>query len=110
MMLVQFLIIAFAVLVIFRTILNFKKKRVVPKTFIFWMGLWVIVIIATVLPQSTSILSKILGVGRGVDVAVYFSILLIFFLLYKIMVRLEKIEHEITQIVRHLALKDSEKK
>lgn len=110
MTLVQFLIIALSILVLYRTILGFKRKRVTPKTFIFWLGLWIAVIILAILPQITDFLSEILGVGRGVDVAVYFSILLIFFLLYKIIVRLEKIEHEITEIVRQIALKKFKEK
>lgn len=110
MTIVQFLIIGLAVLVLFRTGLGFKRKRITRKLFIFWQSLWIIVIIVAVLPQVTDPLSKILGVGRGVDVATYFSILLIFFLIYKIMARLEKIELEITKLVRHLSLKDPKEK
>ena len=107
MTIVQFLIVGLAALVLFRAILSFKKKRVTLKTFIFWMTLWIVVIIIAILPQITTLLSKILGIGRGVDVAVYFSIILLFFLIYKIMVRLEKIEHEITQLVSREALKNN---
>ncbi len=110
MTIVQFLIIGLAVLVLFRTVLGFKKKRITRRLFIFWLALWIIIIVVAVLPQVTDPLSRILGVGRGVDVATYFSILLIFFLVYKIMTRLEKIENEITQIVRHLSLKNPKEK
>jgi len=109
MTLVQFLIVGLSILVLFRTVLGFKRKKVTPKLFIFWMLIWTVVIIVAVLPQITDPLSKMLGVGRGADVAIYFAIFLIFFLVYKIMVRLEKIEHEITKIIRHLSLKDSDK-
>ena len=110
MMLVQFFIIGLSILVLFRTILGFKKKKITPKLFIFWLAIWIVVIIVAILPQITNPLSRMLGVGRGVDVAIYFSILFIFFFLYRITARLEKIEYEITQIVRHLALKNFKEK
>ena len=110
MTIVQFLIIGLAILVLFRTLLGFKRKKITWKLFIFWQVMWTIVIVVAVLPQVTDPLSKILGIGRGVDVAVYFSVLLIFFLIYKTMARLEKIESEITKLVRHLSLKDPKQK
>ena len=110
MTLVQLLIIGLAVLLLFRTIAGFKKKKTSLGTFIFWLGLWLAIIASAILPQITDFLSEILGVGRGVDVAIYFSIILLFFLVYKIMVRLERIEYEITEIVRHLALKEPKDK
>ena len=110
MTLVQFIIVGLAALIIFKTILNFKEKKVTFKLFIFWTALWIIIMVAAVLPKITTFFSEILGIGRGVDVAVYFSIILIFFLLYRIIIHLEKIDQEITQIIRHLALKNSKKK
>ena len=104
MTLVQFLFIFLAIIFLLKTIVNFKRKKVRQKTFVFWAILWVVVIFFAILPQTTNFFSKILGIGRGVDVAVYFSIILLFFLVYKIGVRLEKIEHEITEIVRKEAL------
>jgi small membrane protein len=106
MTLIQFLIISLAFLVLFRTAVNFKKNKITFKLFIFWLAIWGAVIIVAFLPQITNPLSRILGVGRGVDVAIYFAIVLIFFLLYKIMARLEKIDNEITKIVRERALKN----
>jgi len=105
MHLVQFLFIALAILFFLRTVANLKRKKITLKGFMFWAGLWMMIIIVAVLPGTTNFFSKILGIGRGVDVAVYFSILLIFFLIYKIGIRLEKIEHEITKIVRQDAIK-----
>ena len=105
MTLVQILFIVLAVIFLFKTIVNFKNNKVRQKTFLFWTVLWIAVIVLAVIPQTTNFFSKILGIGRGVDVAVYFSIILLFFLVYKIGIRLEKIEHEITELVRRETLK-----
>lgn len=110
MTLVQFLAIGLVILILIKTISDFKKNKITFPIFLFWLGLWLIVIIVAALPRVTLPLAKLLGVGRGIDVTVYFSILFIFFILFKIITTLEKMKQEITEIVRHLSLKNSRKK
>lgn len=106
MVFIQFLIIAFALFVISRIILSFKSKRISFRALLFWLGLWLAISAAFLLPQTANYLAKILGFERGADLAVYFSILLIFYLIFRIFVRLEKIETDITAIVRKIAIED----
>ncbi len=109
MVFIQFLIIAFAILVISRVILSFKGKKISLKSLLFWLTLWLAIPIAFLLPQTTNYLAEVLGLGRGADLAVYLSILLIFYLIFRIFVKLEKIESDITAIVRKIALWDKNK-
>ena len=109
-MLIQFLIIAFALFAIVGTILNFKKNKISLNGLIFWLLLWLIISIVVLLPQTTNFFAKILGVGRGTDVAIYLSIVLVFYLIFKIFIRLEKLEANITKIVKEIALKDNSPK
>jgi hypothetical protein len=46
-----------------------------------------------------------LGVGRGIDVLVYLSIILLFYSNFKQTERIEKLEKEITKLVREIAKK-----
>jgi len=110
MTLVQILIIGFAILVLIKTTSDFKKKRIALRPFLFWIVLWLIIITVAMLPWVTGPLAKILGVGRGTDIAVYVSILLIFLTIFKVFSELEKIKREITEIVQHLSLKNPRKK
>ena len=110
MMLVQFLAAGLIILIIVKTLADFKKNKINRRGFLFWLTLWLVMLVMVIQPQVTGFLAGFLGVGRGIDVAVYFSILLIFFILFKIIADLEKIRHEITEIVRHFALKDADKK
>ena len=65
---------------------------------------------AVLVPQQTDVIAQLVGVSRGADLLVYLSILVLFFLAFKILVRLEKIEKDITKIVRHVALTEKPKK
>lgn len=107
---IQFLIIAFALLVIIQIFLGFKKKAFAFKELLFWLFLWVAISVVVLLPQTTGFFAKILGVGRGSDVAVYLAIVLILYLIFRIFVKLEKIKSDITDIVRKIALQDKDVK
>ena len=88
MTLIQFLAIGLTILILLKTISDFKKNRINLLAFLFWTGLWSSVIIVAALPQITMPLAKISGLERGIDVVVYFAIVFIFFLLFKIIAKL----------------------
>lgn len=106
MMFIQFLIIAFALFVISRITLNFKKRKISLKSLLFWLALWLTISVVVLLPQTTGLLAKTLGVLQGTDLMVYLSLVLIFYLIFTIFVKLEKIETDVTTIVREISLRD----
>ncbi|MBI2041598.1 MAG: DUF2304 family protein [Candidatus Nealsonbacteria bacterium] len=108
MVFIQFLIIALSAFVISRIILSFRRNKIGLKGLLFWLLIWSTILTVVLLPKTTGLLAKILGVGRGSDAAVYLSLVLIFYFIFRIFVRLEKIESDITAIVRGIALKDKD--
>ncbi len=105
MFFIQILIVAFAVLVISRIVLSFKNGKIAIKGMLMWLGLWIALLIVVLSPQITGFLAKILGVWRGTDAVVYLSIVLIFYLIFRIFVKLEKIDSDLTTIARKIALR-----
>ena len=61
------------------------------------------------IPKFLDEIAHQIGIGRGIDAVVYGSVVLLFYLVYRIYVKAEFIEHEITSLVRKFALKDKEK-
>lgn len=110
MLLIQIIIILFILFAILGVISKFRKREINIKGLIFWLVIWTGAGIVILLPNVTSYLASILGVGRGVDVIIYLSIVVIFYLIFRIGIKLEFIEHEITKIVRHLTIRETEKK
>jgi len=106
MQLIQVMLIGFALFALARTTKNFKKKRINTFGFMFWTFLWFSIIVVAILPGVTSLFTRIFNVGRGVDFLIYISITLLFYLVFKIFEKLEKIEEEITEIVKKDALRD----
>ncbi len=60
-----------------------------------------------VYPQVASWLAIALGVGRGADAIVYVALLALFYILFRIFTRIERIERNITSMVREIALRDA---
>jgi len=104
----QIIVTIFVILVVFRLTKKYKDSILKTSEFIGWLVIWLIVLVVFWLPQTTSYLAYFLGIGRGVDLAVYVSVLLLFYLIFRLYLKIDKQQKEITRIVRHLAL-DEEK-
>ena len=107
-MIIKTIIILFILFVLWRTFLRFKKEDITGREFSIWLIFWLLVGAATLVPQKTDIVAQWLGVKRGADLLVYLSIIVLFFVVFKIIVKLEKIDRDITKVVRHTALKNKD--
>lgn len=105
-MVLQILFSIFVLFVLSRIVLRWREGIISLGEFFFWLFVWIVIGLVVLLPQSSAFLARLLGVGRGADAIVYISIILIFYAIFRIVVKLEFIEHEITLIVRENALKD----
>ncbi len=105
-MLIQAIIIIIVALIISRIFWQYRVKKINLKELIFWSLFWLIVVIVVLLPQTVNLIADYVGVGRGVDVAIYVSIIVLFYIVFRIFVRFDKLEKDISKIVRHLALEE----
>lgn len=103
MNIIQLMIILFALFAISRSLLRIKDKDINRTEFIFWTCIWLIIIIIATTPSLTDIITQPLGLYRGIDVAVYVSIILLFYLIFRLYVKTEQTNKEITKLVRELA-------
>ncbi|MEK9152941.1 MAG: DUF2304 family protein [Patescibacteria group bacterium] len=103
---IQVLIIAFALFAFSRSVLRFREGALSAVWLAFWGAFWAVVGTVSLLPRAASRLAEILGVGRGVDALMYMAIIGLFYGVFRLFVRIERIEHEITLLVRALALQD----
>ena len=107
--LIQILIIVFIAYVIYSLIIKLNKRELSTQIFVLWLIFWIIVGVIVVLPQTTQLVADWLGVGRGVDVVIYISILVLFYIVFRIFVRIEKIERDITYLIKDISLDNARK-
>ncbi len=71
-----------------------------------WLLLWFAGLILAVKPDTASYFAKILGIGRGIDLAIYIALIFLFYLQFRLMVKMEKINREITRLTREKTLEE----
>jgi len=108
--LIQILIIIFALFAWSRAMLRLKDKNISLGEFLFWSVLWIAVILIALFPTLIGDLSQIVGVGRAVDMVVYVSIIVLFYLVFRLYVFVDSKNREITTLVRELAIRDAKHK
>ncbi len=104
----QFVLSAITIFIIYKTLISYKKQELSKPFTLLWIICWLSILVLIFYPNFLSSIAHILGIGRGVDLAIYLSVIVIFYLLYKIFVKLNETEKRITQIIREIALKNSQ--
>lgn len=102
----QLLIALFALFAVTRVAMRTRARELPLIWTLIWSALWIGVAVVGLLPQTTDLLAARVGIGRGVDLLVYLSILALFFAVFRLVVRLEATQQELTKLVRSIALKD----
>ncbi len=105
-MFIQYLLVFLVLLIIYRVFIKWKQGFLGFRDLLFWVVFWVVVGVIVVRPEITSFLANVVGVGRGADLVIYLSIVLIFYIIFQITVKIERLERNITKIVRTIAIKD----
>lgn len=108
-MLIQLLIVVFALFAVGRAAWQFRRSKLTRSGFLFWFIFWVLVAVVAVLPQTAQRAASLLGVGRGADLVTYLSLALLFYLVFRLFTKIEDISREVTLMVRHEALDKMEK-
>ncbi len=108
MILLQYLIIIFAAFLIARTLVSFQYHKLDLKKTIFWTIAWIILLIIGILPEVMGVPAAILGIGRSVDVFVYVSIIVLFYIVFLLYNRTENQRGRITKLTRIIAIQQAE--
>lgn len=106
----QIALFIFLLFALSRVILRYKSNEVSWRGLIFWGTLFSSAMIVALFPDISTGVAKTLGIGRGADAVVYTSIVLLFYLVFRLYVFIQDIHFEITELVKQLALKEVKEK
>jgi hypothetical protein len=107
---IQIVATVISLFVLGRALQKLKTKTIKFSIFFAWFLFWALVIAFVWQPGLTDRIAGFLRVGRGADVISYLSLILIFYLIFKIFMKLERIDQDITVLVRSMAIIDKEHK
>ncbi len=102
----QIFLLSLVILGMGLVVLRYRQRKIGTLAFLLWLVLWTGAAAVIVFPNSSVIVARLLGIGRGADLVLYTSLIVTLYLLFRMYVRLEQVNREVTQIVRALALRD----
>lgn len=109
-MIIQIVLIIFLLFAVSRVILQLRQRHLNLPSFIFWGSVFITAIIGVLDPEITTEIAKLLGIGRGADVVVYFSLVTLFYLMFRLTIAIEELRYEITYIIRQISLRNVKKR
>lgn len=93
-----------------RVIGRFRSNDLSKRGAALWIGFWLSAFVLILVPQHLIYTAaQLVGVGRGADLVVYSAIVLIFFIVFRLMVKQERLNRELTELTRQIALQDNKK-
>jgi hypothetical protein len=109
-MLIQIILVALIALIVFRLSAKLKTREISGKQFAGWLLIWLVAVIVVIWPDLTVKLANAVGVGRGADLVIYVSVIFLFYSLFRLLLRIEKLEKNLTEVVRRDAIDEYDKK
>ncbi len=100
-------VIALSIIAIFiwRLINQKRKNKLSKNEFIVWLSFWLLGALAIIFIRQIDNLVIALGFsGSGINFLIYLSVIILFYLVFKLRLSIAKTEANITKITRHLAL------
>lgn len=107
-MFVKILVTIFVLFALSRVWLRYRDGVIGILGVSLWSLLWLGVGTFVWWPNVSDTIAHSVGIGRGVDAAVYISIVALFYGMFRLYVKLEFVEHELTSLVRQLSLQNNE--
>jgi len=107
---IKIILVVFIIFVLTRIFFRLYKKQISRKETIIWVIFWVFVGLAAAFPEITDYLASLVGVGRGLDLVLPVSVAIIFYTIFKLIMKIDRLEQDITRLTRQQALQKSEDK
>lgn len=101
---IQFFLIAFVLFALAKVIQKYTQRGMPLLHFLSWVLVWAAAAIIISFPDTTSFLAHVLGIGRGADLILYIGLLIAFYLIFRIHLTLDRLEQDITEVIRVIAL------
>jgi small membrane protein len=107
-MLIQYLLVITLVAALVFTWQRVRQGALGRSAAALWSLLWIASVLIITRPEFSSTVASWLGVGRGVDAIIYVAIAGLYYLVFQVFLKLDKLERDLTKIVRRIALDEAD--
>jgi len=105
----QIVIVLVTIIIIYKAFIRFRRKEINAFLLGMWILFWIMILIIDLQPNIINFIANFVGIGRGVDLVIYISLFVIFYLFFCLLVRINKIDKNISELTRKIALDEFEK-
>jgi hypothetical protein len=111
-MILKIIIWVVGLLIISNLFVKYQKKEISFSLFLIWLVIWAGIITGiTLSPESDKLAIYLgLGQGRGIELSLFLAIVIIFYIIFRIYLNLSRIETQMSEIVKHIAIMNVKKK
>jgi hypothetical protein len=69
-----------------------------------WLTVWLCGALVVIFHEETTAMANRLGVGRGADLVTYVSVPVLFYTVFRLLIRTERLNRDVTALTRAIAL------
>ena len=106
MNLFQLVFLIFISVSLYKVVIKIKNGQLGIKESFVWVFAWVLGAIIIFDPGISIKISNLFGIGRGVDLVIYSSIIFLYYISYKIYLKIDSLQKKIKELSTKIALKD----
>ncbi|MBD3209158.1 DUF2304 family protein [Candidatus Woesearchaeota archaeon] len=106
----QIIIILFSIFALSRLILRRRDRAVPLGELIFWSIIWLGAIAIALFPELVASVANKTGFSSAIDLVIIVTVLVLFYLQFRLYVKVEQQQQDITRLVRQIALQRKKKK
>lgn len=110
MTIISAFVLIFTVFAWSRVVLRYRDREISFRALIFWSLIWVSVLLATFYQQLSSNIAQIVGIERGLDFAIFVSVLLLFYLVFRLYIKMDRLDKDITALTIKLTRRHKKSK
>ena len=99
----------FGALVIVKSYADFKRGKESLALVLFWTTTWIIIILIAYFPTLIDTINTKLGGDQkeGVNTVIGLSLTFVFFVMYRIYIKTDRVEKELNRLIREMATKEN---
>ena len=105
-MIVELIVTILVVVMLIKLIADARNSKISVGKLLFWAFVWIALEVIVLIPGLVMFIANLIGIERPKDLPIYASIIILFFLILRIGIKIERIEQEITSLVKNVALKN----
>jgi small membrane protein len=102
--LINIIVLLVGFFAISRAVLRWRGGSIRLAELFFWVGIWLFAILFALFPDILDKLSNVGGFRRGMDLVLSLSVLVMFYLIFRLYVRIDEQDQDITKLVREITI------